>query len=255
MQEETFGVAIDPQSNFSLSVSYEAQVALSGGYVNPGDHILGTVGVSVPSTATFEITFLGTTVPLSVKPIGLLYDIPIPGLSYDFAGLAELGLYLNLSGVILGNSSVTGPCTGGGGLLSWESSSTDSFYINVSSTAEVGQSIVSTLDPIQYGLSIGVDAIGEVLGLGNITIPILTFAQLGVFNATPSSMSSSYDVGSPPKGASSPLGATAELAVILGTGAAIAILASIALVLRGRRKPPTASFTGQPTAPPSSPPR
>ena len=232
-----FSVELANLSAFTIRLGFTANLALSGGTTSAGLNLTATASMSAPAQATLNISYLGTPVSLPINPVGILYDVPIPGLSYGYEGIAELGLFLNLSGVVLGTPSVSGPATTAGTSLTWVNSSTQDVNLTVSPNAPSGSTVTWTLSNIRYGLSMGIDAIGSVLGLG-VTVPLLNFGSLGLFPGSPSSCSASYSLPGPSGGAGGGLAgglSTGESEELVGGLVLFAVIVvGIVLVVRHR---------------------
>jgi len=233
-------------SGFSIGIAFTATLGLSGGPVSAGESLNATASLSAPPTVNLTVGYKGTSVPVPVNPLGSLYELPIPGLEYGYEGIASLGLYLNFSGTILGNTSLDGPAAGGGAALSWNNSATDDIPLSVWSNASDGSTVQWSVTNLSYGLSIGIDASGSLLGY-TVTIPLVSFGSVGLFAGSPSSASASYTL--PAKsgsggGLGSGPGLSSTDAAYVGLGIlallVIAVLA-IALFFRHRKRgtPPT----------------
>lgn len=227
----TFGVSLSNLSDFSIALGFTANVSLSQGSVNPGEHTTATAGLQAPSTASLDIGYLGTPVALPIKPLGNVYEVPIPGLSYGYEGIAELGLYLNLSAVVTGNLTLSGAGIHDVLPVTWNASMSFSLPLNITANATPGTVINWTLTNLTYGLSIGIDAIGSVLS-ASVTVPLINFGSVGLVAGDPPAFNASYSVASP--GSSSPSGFASfinsnpagfvGILIVLGAGVGVAVL-------------------------------
>ena len=227
-------------SGFTIGLSFTTTLNLSGGSVVPGQSIHASAELRAPPNATLSISYRGTPVSFPVNPLGPLYDFPIPGLTYGYEGLASLGLYLNFSGTILGNTSVTGPANGTAESLSWNGSATDGFAMTVWSNATNGSVVQWWVSGVAYGLSVGIDAVGTVLGY-RVSLPLVHFGSVGLFPGNPSAASATYALPSK-SGASGGSGGGLVLSStegLIGLAALILIVVAIAAVaVRYRRRKP-----------------
>jgi hypothetical protein len=239
-----FSVDLLNFSSFTISLGFSANVALSGGSVSAGENVTATASLLASPQANLNISYLGTPVALPIDPLGNLYEVPIPGLSYGYEGIAQLGLFLNLSGVVLGSPNVSGPATINGSVLTWATSATQDVNLTVSPIAQDGSTVTWTLGGISYGLSIGIDAVGSVLGFG-VTVPLLEFGSVGLFPGVPSSSSSSYSLPSSSSGSPGGLASLPGSAFWVGLAFILILVVAIVLVVlavvrRSRaRKPPS----------------
>lgn len=250
-QAVTFSVDLLPLTSLGISFQLVANTSLSGGSISQGQTISADALVTVPTTIDLVITYNGVETSVAIPGIGTSYDVPVPGLGLSYLGFA-LGVFLNFSGAIVGQSSVSGPGTGGGGNLSWTASEAKTFAVTANGSAPDGSTITSSLSNLQYGISIGLDAGAAIPLLGNYVIHILNFGSLGFVQGTPSEVQSTYQlpVASGLGGAfSDGTSAVIGLGLILGV-----ILVAIVLVvaLRRKRRPPTPmqSAAVQPLLPP-----
>jgi hypothetical protein len=250
-QPVSFDLDLVNTSVFSITLGFTAEFSMSGGSVSQGENLTADAAVAVPGDVDIDISYLGgTPVSVPISPIGSLYSLGIPGLSYSYLGLVQLGLFLNFSGVILANPSVSGPAVIQSAPLTWNSSSTLGLDLNVSSNAQDGATVVWTLGGISYGVSLGIDAIGTFLGVG-LTIPLIDFGSLGLFSGTPDSISADYALPAPPSASGlGSLGNAAGLAEIARGVALVVVVGVVIAVVALRRRPP--SNPGGPTPPQSS---
>lgn len=224
-------------SGFSISLAFTSNLTLSGGPVQQGQNVTATASLTAPTTANLTIGYLGQNVSLPINPLGVLYEVPIPGLTYGYEGIASLGLYLNFSGTILGNSSFVGPASAPSGTISWNGSSTDTIPLSVWSNATDGSSIFWSVTNISYGLSVGIDASGSLLGY-TITLPLVNFGSVGLFVSTPSTVFAYYTLPASTSGAGgSALGPASSEALGIAIAAVVLIVAvGLAVAFYFRRK-------------------
>jgi len=236
-----FSLSLIHVGSFSISLGFPSTLALSGGSVSAGQNVTASAALSVPAQATLNISYLGTPVALPINPLGSHYDIAVPGLGYNYLGV-ELGLFLNLSGAVVASSNVSGPASGSATEFSWTNSGAQTHYISVTTSASDGSSVVWTLDGIKYGLSLGIDAIGSVLGFG-VSIPLVSFGSLGLFPGVPPTASSSYSLPTPSTGLASLTSPGVEEGIAIVAVLVAAIAVGVVVLLRRRRNakaPPSA---------------
>lgn len=232
-------------SGFTIGFGFGSTVTLSGGSVSAGQDLNATAELQAPTSTDLKVSYLGVPVSLPINPLGSLYEVPIPGLSYGYHGIAELGLYLNLSGTIVGNVSAIGPARIGVSGTSWNTSGSNSIPLHVWPNASDGSVVTWSLSGLEYGLSIGIDAVGLVLGFG-VTVPLVSFGSVGLFPSSPSAMKASYAL--PPKqggGLANSLGSNSGAVIGLLSVIAIALVIVIIVLLVRRKK-------GERMAPPSA---
>ena len=241
-----FSLNLPSVGGVAIGLGFTTAVGMSGGTTSPGANITATASLSAPAQANINISYLGAPISLPIAPLGSAYDVPLPGLSYSYLGIAQLGLFLNFTGVIVGTPVVSsGPATTPGVALTWNASRTQDVNLAVSSTAADGASVVWTLSGIEYGLSMGIAAIGTVLGHG-VSVPLLSFGNVGLFPGNPSSASASYSVpgssgGGGGGGGGWNLGpnlpALSEEELLIGLILLVVIVAGVVLAVRHRRGP------------------
>jgi hypothetical protein len=224
-----FNVNILPLSSLSVGLQLNAAASLSGGSITPGQTATADASLTLPTTIDLSITYHGVSTSVAIPGIGTSYDVPVPGLGLTYLGYG-LGVFLNFSGVISGNSTVSGAGHGGGGLLTWTSSGTKVFPLTAETSASAGSSVTSTLSSLTYGISMGLDAGARIPIIGNYVVHILNFGRIGLFPGSPSSIQSTYVVPSPPSlGLSAltgggPLNGPTLILVFAAAVAAVAVL-------------------------------
>jgi hypothetical protein len=230
-----FGLNLSSASGIGVDFQFGGRVAMSGGSISPGQTANASATLWVPSSTQLSVSYLGHSTSVSISPLGALVDYPIPGLNLLYLGV-PLTLYLNLTASITGNSSVTGPGTGGGGPLNWSSSGERSFPVTALATAAPGSVLTSSLSGLRYSVALGVDAGAEIPLLGHYVVHLLTIGQLGLFPGVPSAVQSTYVVPTAPhtSAAGGLGGPEAELAV--GGIVAVAAVTALLGVLLWRRK-------------------
>jgi hypothetical protein len=230
-----FGLNLSVASGVGVDFQFGGQVAMSGGSISPGQTANASATLWVPSSTQISLSYLGQSTSVSISPIGALVDYPIPGLNLQYLGV-PLTLYLNLTASITGNSSVTGPGTGGGGALNWSSPGERSFPVRASATAAPGSVLTSSLTGLRYSVALGLDAGAEIPLLGHYVVHLLTIGQLGLFPGVPSAIQSTYVVpAAPHTSAAGGLGGP-EQELALGGIVAVAAVTALLGVLLWRRK-------------------
>lgn len=230
----SFIVNLIDLNGFTFDISFAPTLGLTGGSVTAGQNVNATATLDAPPSAELNIIYDGKQVSLPFNPLGSLYEAPIPGLSYSYLGV-QLGLFLNTSGTVLGSTAVAGPASDASPGISWTGSASDAVHLSIWSNASGGSTITWSVENIEYGLSLGIDAVGTVLGIG-ITIPLIDFGSVGVFPSYPSSASATYTLPSNSGGISS-LSSLITGAELAGAGSAIAIVSVVlvaAVVMRRR---------------------
>ncbi len=249
-----FSLAVLPLSVLTVVLRFNATVNLSGGGIAPGQTLNATASVFVPPRVTLALNYSGTGTSFAIQPLGRLVDVPIPGLVYTVLGFS-LGLYLNFSGQILANGSLSGPATGAIGSVAWNASGTTAFSIRANSTAPSGGTIGWAISGIRYSIALGIDAIGSVPLGGRISVPVLHFGRLGEVPGSPSIVSASYVVSSPSSG----LAFTVAPLTLLGGGVVMGLaVVGVSLLFvrkRRRKRPPPGALHLAPVPPSRNGPR
>jgi hypothetical protein len=179
------------QSGFTINLAFTVTLNLSGGPVTAGQNLNASATLHAPSITMLNLSYAGKAASIPVPPLGSLRNFSVPGLNYSYEGIVSLGLVLNFSGVILANSSLTGPATGGSASLSWSGSASYALPISVRSDAKNGSVVQWSVTNLSYNPSIGIDASGVVLG-HHVTVPLMPFRNVGSFPGNPSSAAASY---------------------------------------------------------------
>jgi hypothetical protein len=232
-------------SNFSITLGFGANVSMSRGQVTPGQHAIATAGVEPPAAVSLNISYLGTPTSMQVSPVGNLSSVQIPGLSYDYEGIAELGLYLDFSGVIGGNLTLAGQGTSAHVHATWNTTGTVSVPLIVTTYASPGSVIDWSLTNLSYGLSIGIHAIGYVLDVGVVSAQVVRFGSLGEVLGDPSTFEEPYSVVAPspstPSGIVQFLDSIPGVAALIVLGVAAGIVVGVVLRVRRRGRLPGTS--------------
>jgi hypothetical protein len=232
------------QSGFTIDLAFSVTLNLSGGPVTAGQNLSASATLYAPSIARLNLSYSGKTASVPVPPLGSLRNFSVSGLNYSYEGIVSLGLVLNFSGVVLANSSLTGPATGGSASLSWNKSASYSLPISVRSDAKNGSVIQWSVTDLAYNPSIGIDASGVVLG-HHVTIPLMPYRSAGSFPGDPSSSAASYTLPGTSSGGNGggPGGGWGLLSSISGYYLWLAVLIVIVVVVaavalhRRNRKP------------------
>ncbi len=243
-----FSLAVLPISVVTVVLRFSATMNLSGGGIVPGQSVNATASVFVPPRVMLGLNYSGVGTSFAIQPLGKLVDVPIPGLVYTVLGF-NLGLYLNFSGQIIANGSLTGPASGAPGPYVWNASGSTASSIRANSTASSGAVIGWAVSGIRYTIALGIDAIGSVPFGGRISVPILHFGRLGDFPGSPSTVSAGYVVSSPSSG----LAFTAAPLTLVGggvaTGLAVVGLSLLFVRKRRRKQPPPGALYLAPVPP------
>jgi hypothetical protein len=238
--ESSVGFALHalPSGTLSVGLAFSAIISSTGGPILPGQTVEAATSVSAPPTIQLDLGFGGSSTSIPVAPLGSLVDVPLPGLNYSYLG-ASLGFYLNLTGEILGQSSVQGPGSGGGGALAWNNSTDRSFSVTANASAPSGSSLTLSLSGIQYAVSMGIDAGGDVPFVGYRVVHILNFGSLGLVPGSPSSVNSTYELPAADAAgaASSGLDNVGLADLLFLSGGIVAVIAAAVLARRALRRP------------------
>ncbi len=216
---------------FGLSLSFSATLTVTAPSLTPGGSTSVTANLSTPSRANLSVTYFGDRSNVSVPPIGALYDQPVPGLTYTYHGV-PLQIQLNLSAVVEANATVDGPATGGGPLR-WNAPGPRTFLLDVSSAANSSSPVVATIAPIEYAVSLTVDAVGSVPVLGTVSVPLYS-GSLGLVSADPDVVALALPIPGPST-APSVLGSDGATLLLVGVGGAAAVGVVVGWLLRRPR--------------------
>jgi hypothetical protein len=190
-------------SNVTFSVSYgwisgsfDSSIDIPSATILPSENkSLSCLLTSNKMTLALDIPNIGST-SLQVDPLGQ-HDYPIPVLSYNVV-LGSVGLVLTLEGSIQGKLSADGNGTLNTNNLEWLNSGSQNAILRAPLDAKEGDKIQVTLDNIEYVISAGVKAEGDVLGQ-HIEQVIIANVPLGSVSGTPPSVTGSFTIVNSPE--------------------------------------------------------
>jgi PKD domain-containing protein len=202
--QDVFSLGFQPIASFGLTwvgltVSFAANVTLSGGEIDAGTNLTGSSSIQIPQFANLTLTLLGNSTSISLPTMGN-HSIGIPGVSFQYLGV-NFGLNVVVASALTANGVVSPPAGGGSGAEVWSSagSYTQHFTVAAPAGASPGTKIDSSLNNISYALSFGLAAEGVVPILGDQVLNLVNFGALPIGHGSISSVSSQYLVTALPK--------------------------------------------------------